>query len=621
MLFLATPLLMLKAAAAAKPIDLFVDATDSDRCVIRVDEKIPAHGGDFAISLPKWLPGHHQANGTINNVVRFHAYVAGKEVQWTRDPVEMFKVYVHAPRATKEIELKFIVATEPHSSQGAHLGRLHWNQVMFLPNGHIDQIQVTPSVKPPKNWTIYTALVPTSVKPDLTVYNTVNSEELVDSPAELGLYARTYDLGQNHHLDMLTQEPEELQLSDKQVQAAKNLVAETGAIFNNSRHYRQYHFLMTFAPVAGEGTEHHESSEDGTGEGRNGNLPNIGGLISHEMFHSWNGKHRRPAGLITPDFLVPEKTDLLWVYEGLTQYYGEVLNARAGFVEPSVTRNAIAGGVGGMATKPGHLWRPNADTADAASILRAGNTWSRDRRQQDYYVDSLGVWLEADCLIRSKTNNKKSLDDFALAFYGGLGGQPTTIGYERKDVEATLNQVLPYDWHTFFQKRIYEVRDDMAQALSISGWKLAIDDAPAAVEPEGGGPPQGRRGGGGAVTDRNYDLGTSIDREGTVSTVDIDSVAFKAGLFPTDKITKIGNDAFTPAAFKAALDKAAKNTDPLLLTVKRVDVKDPIVLKLDYHGPLLHPHMVRIEGTSDYLGDILKPRRKMVAPTEATKAN
>jgi predicted metalloprotease with PDZ domain len=596
---LAVALLALTEAPAN--IQLEVDATQMPRCILRVNERLPVKQGRFAVTYPTWLPGNHRPSGPINDVVRFHAVANGREIAWTRDPINMYRLILSVPAGVTEAQLKFTVVAAPKTNMGIALGRLNWNRVVFLPDGRIDEILVQPSIVPPAGWTVFTALRPTSINHGLRYsYPPVSAEELVDSPAELGANARRYDLGEGHFFDVLTQRSNEADVNPEIIAKAKNLVAETGALFAGSRHYRHYDFLMTFSSLAGAGLEHHESSEDGEGEDAlrpPQMLSSVGSLISHEMFHSWNGKHRRPAGLITRDFTQPHETSLLWVYEGMTQYYGIVLAARSGFTTPEQARTDIANEVGGMDSSPGRHWRPLADTAAAASILRAPGSFARDRRQQDYYPEAVALWLEADCLIRKGTNGKKSLDDFARAFQGGPGGEPTTIGYTLRDVERTLNGVYRYDWHAFFKSRVYEVNPTLTSSVAPSGWNLVYDDAMPASN--------GRDALRAPVF--AYDLGLDLDRIGNVTDLRLDTPGDGAGLAPGDRITEVNGAHFSPSELEAAIRKAV--TDPKPISLKYEREGQVFITTLTYHGGRKHPRLVARPGDQDYLADILKPLR------------
>ncbi|MES1147244.1 MAG: M61 family peptidase, partial [bacterium] len=394
----------LLANALAAPITLDVDASKARQYLLQVEEHIPVSGRTAQLTLPKWIPGEHQPSGTINHVFGFHAYVKGKEIPWRRDPIELFTINVDLPDGTDELQIKFKVASSPGDNLTAHLGRIKWNRLVFLPAGRIDSIPVKASLTAPAGWVIQSAMHGYP-KGDRRDFETVSAEKLVDSPAQIGEFGKSFEVASGYWFDVLVDDPKQLELRPEILTAFKNLVVQSQAL-TGAKHFKEYHWLSTFSSQgASEGLEHHECSEDGESPDalKPENGYTLGELMCHEMFHSWNGKYRRPAGLVTKTFTEPQQTELLWVYEGLTQYYGVVLACRAGFITPETTRDHIADTIYNLIT-PGRKWRPLADTAVAASILRSGSSWL-DRRSQSYYNEGLAVWLEADAIIRSKTRS------------------------------------------------------------------------------------------------------------------------------------------------------------------------------------------------------------------------
>ena len=154
-----------------------------------------------------------------------------------------------------------------------------------------------------------------------------------------------------------------------------------------------------------------------------------------------------PVGLYQPDFATPEQGAMLWVYEGMTQYLGNVLAARSGLKSQAEYRDLLALSAAELDYTPGRQWRPTEDTAVAASILRAPSAaWDNWRRSQDYYDEGELLWLDADTLIRKTTNNKKSLNDFEHIFLGKGGNTgPLIVPYTFDELVADLNEVMPYD--------------------------------------------------------------------------------------------------------------------------------------------------------------------------------
>jgi len=595
--------LCLSPAAAPEPIWLSVDATQAARNLFRVEETFPVKPGQLNLHFPKWIPGEHQPTGPISGMVQLHFDVEGQEIPWSRDPVDLFTFHLWIPARAKRLTAKFTIGHQPDEVFSSRLGRLKWNRYLLLPDGKIGDIQISPKVTPPDGWTVQTAL-PTTKTGASIEFATVSAERLVDSPLQMGAYAKSYTLRPWHILDVLAEEPSQVEIKPKLLESMGRLVDEESTLFG-AKHYGTYHFLNTFSSYAAmEGLEHHESSENGENtkvlDGDAGAF-DLGDLMAHEMFHSWNGKHRRPAGLAKDNFTDPQETELLWVYEGLTQYYGHVLATRAGFFTPEVGIELFAAETGAMDVRSGRTWRPLADTAVSASILRGGDdAWHNDRRRQDYYSEMVPTWLEVDATIRKLSKGAKSLDDFCRAFHGGVSTGPQLVTYTFKDVVAGLNAVAAYDWESLLRKRIYDLRNGFNDGLAAAGWKLVYTDQPNKADDywaEIWGDTPGR-----------YDLGMVFEGNGNVKDVFIDGPAERALLAPGMKILVVNGRPFTQDHLWEAVTAAKGGTTPISLTVE----KDGHVqtLSLPYYEGRKFPHLVRVEGTTDYLTSILTPRAK-----------
>ena len=342
-------------------------------------------------------------------------------------------------------------------------------------------VMVTPSAKIPQGWQYGTALTKTSGDSYDLKFETVSLEQLVDSPLLTGRYFREWPLAPEvtpkHYLDVAADGPEDLEIKPDLLAGFNNLVRETGALYK-SRHYGSYHFLLTASDqVAHFGLEHHQSSDDRIPE-KSFIDPSLsllaGGLLPHEFTHSWNGKYRRPAGLATPNYQAPMKGDLLWVYEGLTEYLGDVLTARSGIWTPEQYRDALALSAATLDVRPGRTWRDLSDTAVSAQILiDASDGWDNWRRNVDYYPEGELIWLEADTIIRKQSGGKKSINDFCARFHG-LGGDtaPKVVPYTFEDIVENLNAVVPYDWADFLAR----AADDEAGPCAAGRhhqWRLA----------------------------------------------------------------------------------------------------------------------------------------------------
>jgi predicted metalloprotease with PDZ domain len=589
----------LLAFQAPPAIELHVDATDGPRDLLRVTETLPATGPVVELRYPRWIPGNHRPSGPINEVIAFHAIAGGHELTWRRDPVDLYVIRVAVPDGEKQVTVKFTVGEAPGEGWSSTLGRLRWNRVVFLPPGDIYQMPVQASLTAPPKWTVQTALTVRGNDGQTEAFEPVTAERLIDSPAQLGAYAHTYEVAPGHYLDVLTQEPAEISLRPEIVDGVRRLIKESFAIFG-ARHYRQYHYLATFSDrAASAGLEHNECCEVGMNEktlkGDPG-LAEIGFLYCHEMFHSWNGKYRRPAGLINGDYMTAQQTELVWVYEGMTEYYGDVLAARTGFATRVQAVDQIANEISGMSTRGGRSWRSVADTAVAASILREANGWSSDRRQQDYYSESVATWLLVDSTIRRLTGGHKSLDDFCRLFEGGPTGAPGVAPYQYMDVVATLNKVALYDWDALFQRLVYAVGPEpLTEQLAAAGWRMTYNDQPTTLDA--------------ALAmydvapDHIGDLGLEIDKSGVVRDMSLGSPADRAGFAPAMKIVGVNSRTYSEENLAGALREAKNSSAPIEFVVER-DGK-LATLSVDYHGGIRRPHLERIPGSHEYLNEIL----------------
>ena len=596
-------------ALQGSSIRLDVDATQIDRGVTRVVETIPASGGKRGFYFPKFIPGEHRPSGPINYLLDLHFFAGGKEIEWNRDPAELFRFMVDVPKGASSIEARFAMTSEfrqppvpgqPPAARGAggiaegmdnatpNLARVKWNRLLLYPEGRpTDAIPIEPHLTPPPGWSVASSLEP----------GAVSVTELVDSPAIMGRYYKSYEvgtiMGAKVSLEVMAEEDGPQVIPEKSLAGVRELVRQQGLLFGG-RHFRKYRFLVTLSGLgAGEGLEHHESSEDGTGL-QSGQAGSWGGLFAHEMTHSWNGKYRRPEGLATPDFHRPMNGTDLWVYEGLTQYLGYVQAARAGLSTPAGFRNAFAGSAQGFKTQPGRSWRSVADTGRSVGLLRnSGGAWGGERRGTDYYTEGALVWLEADCIVREGTKGAKSLNDFVRIFFGGTTDRPSVKPYARDEVVRDLNAVFPYDWKGFLRERIDLVHlSTPDEALERAGFRLV----PGRAE-DGGGARGGRGGFGGTSLPM---LGLAVGRDGAVSSVTLDGPALKAGLRPGLVIAKVEGQPFDAAALAEIVSKPGAGT--VSLETSRGEK-----IAVAFVGGPLGSHLEPIPGRTDYLDAIMKP--------------
>jgi predicted metalloprotease with PDZ domain len=602
---------------AQNTVKLRVDATDAPRRLFHVQMSMPAHVGAMTLMYPEWIPGEHGPTGPIANLVSLRVQGGGKTIAWKRDSVNMYAFHLDVPAGVQTLEVGFDFIAPPDAegfSSGAsttsELAVINWNQVLLYPEGATaDDYQLQATLKVPSGWRYGTALPIQRESGNEIEFKPAPLTTMVDSPVSTGAHYKTFDLGTeqgvSHYLHVAADSDRALEASAEVIEHFQKLVRETGALFG-ARHYRSYHFLYTLSDhVAHFGLEHHESSDDRTGERSlidPDMLRSSAYLLPHEMVHSWNGKYRRPAGLISNGkdggYDVPMKGDLLWVYEGLTNYLGEILAPRAGLWSAEDYRESLANTAAELDTKVGRTWRPLEDTAVAAQVLyEAGSDYGSLRRSVDYYPEGSLIWLEADVLIRQLSKGAKSLDDFCHSFHGGASGKIEMKPYEFNDVVAGLNAVQAYDWAGFLNQRLHST-DAHAPLGGIqrSGWKLVYDgvrsDFWKAYEDK-------RK-----YIDLSYSIGVLVKEDGTLEDVRYGGPAQKAGVAPAVKLIAVNGRQFTATVLREAV-AAAK---PLDLLVK--DGEFYKSYRIDYTGGEKYPHLVRDNGSPDLLSSIIVGKTK-----------
>jgi len=578
----------------------------------------------MTLVYPKWIPGEHMPSGPIDNQAGFTISANGQPVKWERDKDDMFTYHVVVPAGVTKLDVKMdFLATaaaagfSAGASTSANLALLSWNSVIVYPfteGMNAASVEVAPSITIPSDWKFGTALDPAgSDQPGVTRFKAVSLEQLIDSPVLAGRWFREIPLASDvtpkHFLDLAGDGPEDIALSQEHIDEFSKLIHETGALYK-SRHYGSYHFLVTLSDqVAHFGLEHHQSSDDRVTHNTFSDDNEFifdGLLLPHEFTHSWNGKYRRPAGLATPNYQKPMEGDLLWVYEGLTEYLGDVLAARSGIWSPEIYRYRLATVAGYLNdVRPGRTWRDLQDTATMAQVLyTTGGAYDNFRRDTDYYDEGELLWLEVDLVIRDKTNGKKSLNDFAGAFEG-LGGNtpPKVVPYTFEDVVAGLNAVVPYDWAAFLRKRLDSNEfhaPEMSGIDTLSGYKLVYVDHPnywsQLSESESG------------SVDTRFSLGLQITSDGHVGDVIVGGVGDKAGFGPGMKIVAVNGRAFAPALLRAAIKEAKGKGPAMEFIVENTGYYK--VIRLDYHDGEKYPDLQRVDGTPARLDDILQPMTK-----------
>jgi predicted metalloprotease with PDZ domain len=595
-------------------LSLAVDLSQASLKIYRIKETIPVKPGALSLHYPKWIPGEHVPSGPIENVVGLVITGNGQKLAWRRDLRDMYTVHLQVPEGVRNLDLAFQFLSPGNGSgmfAGAgtsttpELAAVEFNQVAFYPAGYYSrQIQIQPTVTLPSGWHFASALQVERSNGNVVAFRPVSFNNLVDSPLIAGDHFKSIDLNPGGavptHLNMVADSADDLKISAQQIEQYRSLVKQANKLFG-AHHYQQYDFLLVMSDhTGGFGLEHHQSSDDRTDanflsdEAKNSLEKS---LLPHEYVHSWNGKFRRPADLWTPDFNIDMQDDLLWVYEGLTDYYGEVLAARSGMWTPEQYRDSLAHVQASMSDRTGRQWRSLQDTADGWPLAKTiGGSWSDWRRDGDFYPEGNLLWLDVDTQIRALSRDRRSLDDFARIFYGMDNGSYVTRTYTFDDVVAALNAVQPYDWASFLRERLDYTGTQLPEhGVERSGWKLVFNDQPSEFDKSAASVWKG--------VNLAYSLGLSVNKKGVVGYVKWDGPAFEAGLAPGLKLLAVNGVAYTAEVLKDAVTQAKGSREPIEFMVRNDESVS--VMKIDYHGGLRYPHLVREEGVADRLGGIV----------------
>ena len=597
-------------------VTLSVEATDLVHRIYTVHERIPVKAGDLTLLFPKWLPGHHSPEGPIESLTGLLVSASGHEIAWLRDPLDVYAFHLRIPSGIGLLEVAFVFAAPFGSAEPTirqDMFELHWNEVVLYPAGYYDSgIQVAADLTLPAGWDCATALervssATTEPGAEKVNFRPTSLETLIDSPVLAGKYARRIDLdpGAKRHvyLDVVADDPQELAASADQIAQHRRLVQEAYQVFG-SQHYPHYDFLLAIsAQFITAGVEHHRSSENYVHSGyfKDWNkLVQYHDLLAHEFTHSWNGKFRRPEDLWTPNTNVPMQDSLLWLYEGMTQYWGQVLSMRAGMR----TRDDALQRWAHMAAsldegRPGRTWRNLQDTTNQTIINEHGSSsWYSWQRSNDYYNEGALIWLDADTKIRQLTHGQRSLDDFARSFFGMDEGRESPLTYDYTDIVKALNAVAPFDWNEFLRKRLdgHEPRAPL-DGLTRAGWRIVYRDKPTQfleyVEAQS------------HSTDLSHSLGLAVGKDSRIAEVIWGGPAFKAGAAPAQTLEAVNGLAYTADRLKDAV-RAAQSGKPIELLVRTFDTFS--TLSIHYMEGLRYPDLERIDGTPDGFADIFKPR-------------
>ncbi|MFC5864118.1 M61 family metallopeptidase [Acidicapsa dinghuensis] len=590
-------------AQTGETISLSVDATKTPQKLLRAEETLPVKPGPLTLYYPKWIPGEHGPDGPISSLTGLKFEADGRVIPWMRDTLDVFAFHLDVPAGVTTLHASYDYIEPEGGSATDTLLVLEWNEVTLYPDGATsDKLMYEASLKLPEGWKFGSSLSVASSAGNETRFKPISFELLVDSPVISGQYYHVIDLtppGEpiHHELDLAADSEAALNISPEVQKGLTNVVAESGKLFG-ARHYRDYHFLLALSDhVAHFGLEHHESNDSRLPERvliSPGAAFMVGSLLPHEFVHSWNGKFRRPEDLTTPDFEKPMQDDLLWGYEGLTDYLGPMLAARSGLWTPEQYREYLASIAASLGPgRPGRTWRPLQDTATGLP-MSGGRGWLNWRRSSDYYDEGDLLWLEVATIIHDSTHGEKSIDDFCHAFHGGANNGPEVKTYTFEQLVQSLNAVAPYNWAAFLRKRLDSTSFEAPiGGIENGGWKLVYNSQPIKLP--------GRRGGAGDA----YSIGLQIGEDGTITDSMVGGPAFDAGITSGMKLVGVNGRVYK----HDLLEDAIKIGGSMDLMVVIDDYYHTFTVK--YEGGERYPHLERNDSKTDYLDELIMARVSM----------
>ncbi len=597
--------------SATNPEVLVLDAREAGRGLMHSHMTIPVRPGPFTFVYPEWIPGEHGPTGPLANIAEVHVSGNGSPLRYERDQVDMYAFHVDVPAGVTHLDVDFtVILNAPETMSTKNIAIVNWNRVLFYQNDTASKDDYfKTSLILPAGWDFGTALPVATRSGNRVDFKIVALNMLVDSPLDMGRYYRHVVLwqgdGTEQVLDAFADHPQDLDFPPAVVDEYKNMAPEAFALYG-SRHWNVYHSLLTLSSeIRPEGIEHHQSSDNRAPEDFMTNPQwqlSGGDLLTHEFSHSWNGKYRRPFDLWQPNFQIPEHTELLWVYEGMNQYLGDLLSFRMGIRNPDQYPEYLATVYAEMDEEPGRDTTPIIDLTTAAPYYyEASGEWHSMRRGAgDFYSEGELIWLDVDTIIRERSHGTKSLDDFLHLYSAPALTGPITKTYTREDIERLLSEVVPYDWHAFFQKYVYDVsphppNDDFARA----GWRIVWNDRPNVfIEAS----EQTRH-----YDDETYGIGFSVSDKNEITSVRQGSAAFDAGLGPDMTIIAVDGQSFSTDALHYVLREAMRERGPISFIVSQNGWVS--TYRVNYHGGLRYPHTERIPGTEDMLLKIMSPHR------------
>ena len=606
-------------ATASNPMTVVLDERTAPRGFAYTHMTIPVRPGAFTLDFPEWIPGEHGPTGPLRDLSELVITANGQPIAWHRDQVDMYAFHIDVPQGVNTVNADFTVLLNTRNSftdgqlatRNIMVG--NWNRyILYQRNINNEDYYVKASLILPDKWDYASALPVQSRDGQRVDFKTVTLETLVDSPTDSGRFYRhvlSYSKnGLKIWLDMFADNPQDLDVPKELLKEYEHFPREEMA-FYGGHHFTVYHSELTLSDlIPGQGIEHHQSSDDRAPDDFMTNpLEQMAGgdLLTHEMSHSWNGKYRRPFDLQQPDFNepYPEHTELLWQYEGMNEYMGDLISFRSGIEGTAKDYpEYLATEYASELYEPGRDTEPIIDLTTAAPWLYTddGPYPNIRRTAGDFYTEGELMWLDADTIIRQLTHEKKSLDTYGHVFAGGVSA-PKVVTYHRADIEHYLNEVVPYNWHGFFQKYVYSINPLPPTAeIRRAGYRLVWNDKPnkymTAFETLS------------KSINSFYDVGLMLGDDGSVGDVRQNSAAWDAGFAPGMKIVAVNDQEFSPDVWTRAVKATSSSFGPMDVTVIQDGYYED--LTLHYTGGLRIPHLVRIPGTFDMLTAIMRPHAK-----------
>ena len=590
-------------------IRLEIDATDVRRGIFNVVETVPVTGGrTLTLLYPEWLPGNHAPRGPINSIAGLTVTAGNRTLTWRRDPVDVYAFHVDVPAGVREVRVAFQHLSPTSGNQGRivttnNMLNLQWEKMSLYPEGYfVRRIPVQATATYPEGWNAATSLDVETRRGNRITYRTVPYETLVDSPVFAGRYYRREQLSENVNLNIFADAPEDLAATPEQIAAHRRLVEQENKLFG-AVHFDEYEFLLALTEeLGGIGLEHLRSSENSQGrnyftEWDRGSAGRD--LLAHESTHSWDGKYRRPADLWTPDYRTPMQNSLLWVYEGQTQFWGNILSARSGMMPKEDVLSELARAAAYYDLQPGRTWRPLVDTTNDPIVQgRRPQPWGTYMRSEDYYTEGMLIWLEVDARIRQLTNGQKSIDDFARAFFGVNPGDQGINTYTLNDVVATLNAVAPYDWGSYLRQRVERAGPAPLEWIQAGGYRLVYRDTPSAYFRS--------RERDREVVDLTYSIGASFSNQGNVTGVQWNSPLFNEGVTLGSQVVAVNGRAWSADGLRNAIRDARGGREPIRLLIKKGDEYREVPLR--YFEGLKYPALERVGTGPSGLDQLLAPK-------------